>query len=104
MGFADLLASADRAVLQHLGGVVTYAPSAGDPVEVRGIFDAAFVRTDAGRAGVMGSGPAVFLALADLPTDPEDDAPTITVNGTAYTVREADKDGAGGVLLHLTRA
>ena len=79
MGWPALLAAADRAALQHLGGAVRYAPTAGAPVDVEGIFDATFVRADAGQAGVVTSGPAVFLRLADLPSDPETDDPAITI-------------------------
>jgi hypothetical protein len=43
----------------------------------------------------------VFLLLADLPTDPDDDEPTVTVNGVDYSVRERKKDGMGGVFLML---
>jgi len=104
MGFPALLASSDRAVLQHLGGTVVYAPSDGEPVEVPGIFDAAWVRVDAGEAGVTSVGPAVFLRLSDLPSDPEDDAGArVTAGGTTYRIREAQRDGQGGVVLHLHR-
>jgi hypothetical protein len=101
MAWPALLAAADRAVLQQLGGTVRYAPTAGQAVDVRGVFEAAYVRTEAGQAGVVSSGPAVFLRLADLPSDPEDDSPTITVEGVEYSVREPQKDGQGGVLLLL---
>lgn len=103
MAFPALLALADRATLQHLGGVVRYTPGTGAAVDVRGVFDAAYVKVDAGHAGVSSSGPAVFLRLEDLPSDPEDDAPGITVDGVGYVVREVQKDGLGGVLLHLHR-
>lgn len=102
MTFPALLAAADRAALQHLGGPVRYTPSAGAPVDVRGIFDAAYVRADAGQAGVVSSGPAVFLLVADLPSDPGTDlAATVTVDGATYKIREPQKDGLGGVLLQL---
>jgi hypothetical protein len=87
-----------------LGGTVLYAPRDGEPeVEVDAIFDAMHVRADAGIAGVTTSGPAVFLRLADLPSDPDDDDVVITVDGVTYKVREAEKDGQGGVLLRLNR-
>jgi hypothetical protein len=104
VSFSALLASADKAALAILGGSVTYAPSAGAPVTVRGVFDAAYVRVDAGQAGISSSGPAVFLRLADLPTDPEDDAAMVTVDAVQFRVRECQKDGLGGVLLLLHRA
>ena len=101
MGWASHLATADRAVLGVLGGPVLYGPGVGEAVEVRGIFDASYVKVDAGTAGGSSVGPAVVLRLADLPSDPEDDDPTITAAGTAYRVREVQRDGQGGVLLLL---
>lgn len=100
-----LLAAADRAAVQHLGGPVRYTPASGPPVDVTGIFDAAYVTAAAGgQVGVGSSGPAVFLVLADLPTDPEDDDPTITVAGKSYRVKGApEKDGTGGVVLRLRK-
>lgn len=105
MAFPDLLAAADRAALQHLGGPVRYTPSPinGDAVDVTGIFDAAAVHQDVGQAGLVSQGPQVFLRLADLPVDPEDDDPTVVVAGNEYRVREVQKDGQGGVLLLLHR-
>jgi hypothetical protein len=102
--FAAILGAADRAVLQHLGGTVRYVPGVGPAIDVRGVFEASYVRADAGDAGVASSGPVVFLQLADLPLDPAEDDPTITVEGVSYKLREPPrKDGAGGVLLFLHR-
>lgn len=107
MIFSSHLAAADRAIQKHLGGAVTYTPSRGATVPVTGIFDAAYVRADVGQAGVSTTGPAVFLVLADLPTNPEEEdleLLRITVDAVKYRVREAQPDGMGGVLLHLYRA
>src|SRR5512133_3481279 len=106
MAFAAHIAAADRAVLQHLGedGLIRYAPSVGDAVDVKGVFDASYVQVNAGQAGVVSSGPAVFLMVADLPTNPEEDDPIITVAGVAYRVREPKSDGKGGVVLLLHEA
>jgi len=102
VAFPDLLAGADRAALTVLGGPVVYAAQYGAPVAVRGVFDAAYVRTDALLGSASGSGPAVFLRLADLPSDPAIDVdPTVTVAGVEYRVRETRKDGMGGVVLLL---
>jgi hypothetical protein len=102
VGFSELLATVDRAVRKTLGGSVTYSPTSGSPVTVDGVFDAAYVRVDLGQAGVSSSGPAVFLRLSDLPSDPSTDATaTVTVSGVTYTVHEAQPDGLGGVLLQL---
>lgn len=105
MDFAAHLASADAAVVGHLGAEVTYTPGVGDAVPVTGIFDAAHEQVDAGQPGVTSSGPAVFLRLSDLPSDPETDTDaTVTVDGVLYRPWEPAKDGQGGVLLRLHRA
>lgn len=106
MGWHELIATADRAALKHLGGaVVRYAPATGAPVDVEGLFYASYMQAVAGSAAVVSSGPAVFLPaeqLAKLPTDPALDEPTITVAGKSYRVREPQKDSEGAVLLLLT--
>lgn len=102
MAFADLVAAADLAVRDHLGGVaVTYRPEHEDPVEVTGMFDELHVLNEPDRPGVEQSGPSVFLALKDLPVHPDDDSPTLTIGDTDYTVRERQYDGQGGVRLLL---
>lgn len=105
MAFSDLIASADRAARDHLGGVaVVYAPEVGDAVEVRGIFDARFVIADQGEAGVEQVAPAVWLELDELPVHPDDDEPTLTIEGRQYRVRERQPDGMGTIRLLLHRA
>lgn len=102
MGFSDLLAGADSVVRAKLGDAVTYTPGTGAPVTVNGVFDSAYVLAESGRGGVATSGPAVFLSLADLPSDPTKDlAARVTVNGVTYKPREPKPDGLGGVLLLL---
>lgn len=107
MAFPELLAAADRAVLTHLGGTVRYQPQLGDAKDVLGVFDTAFLLVSGGTAGgpgVESNQPAVFLLLADLPKDPDQDDPLITVDGVVYRVRERQKDGKGGVVLFLREA
>lgn len=102
MSFADLLQAVDVTSRALLGEDVIYTPGVGAAVTARGIFDAAYVRVDAGNAGVSSSVPAVFLSLDDLPTDPSDDEDCrVTRLGVIYKVREAEPDGLGGVLLFL---
>lgn len=104
MGFADLLATVDRATRRVLGGVATYTPGVGAPVVVDGIFDANYTRVDVGEAGAASVGPALFLRLEDLPSDPETDAgATVTINSVTYRIHEVQPDGLGGVhlLMHL---
>jgi hypothetical protein len=103
VSFSELLAAADRAILTPLGSAIGYTPDGAAPVSVIGIFDSAFVRVAAGEAGVASSGPAVFFLLNDLPVDPEDDDPVLSISGVDYVVTEVNKDGVGGVILHLHR-
>jgi hypothetical protein len=89
-----------------MGGAVRYAPSAltGEPfVDLTGVFDDAYVQASSLDQQVTSTGPRVFVLLADLaPYDPEEDEnPTVTIGGVRYRVREAQKDGQGGVLLQL---
>lgn len=104
--FADLVERVDRAVQGALGGVtVTYQPELGAPVDVTGVFDERYVLAKgSAEAGVETLGPAVFLRLEDLPTDPEDDEPTITIASVVYRVVERRPDGMGGMVLVLRRA
>jgi hypothetical protein len=104
MSFLDLQRAADRVARSQLGEPVTYTPGTGSPVEVNGVFDTVYVRVDGKQDGVSSSGPAVFLDLDDLPSNPEEDTPTVTVRGVTYSVREVQPDGTGSVVLLLYRA
>jgi hypothetical protein len=101
--FAAHLARADAAAVDHLGSVASYTPEGGEAVEVQGIFDAAYVLVDPGAGpGVSSCGPALFVRMADLPSDPREDEPSIEVAGVQYRVKEVRPDGQGGVLLLLS--
>ena len=105
MAFPDLVERIDRAVQGNLGGVsVTYEPAEGDPVEVTGVFDEVYHRVIAAEAGVEQIGPAVWFRLDDLPEDPDDDDPLITIAGNLYRVVERQRDGMGSIRLLLHRA
>lgn len=104
--FAELVAGVDRTCQEQLGGeVVTYAPAeVGPPVPVTGIFDLQYVLAKGtAEAGVEVLGPAVFFRLEDLPVDPEDDEPTLTIRGLDYRVIERRPDDMGGIVLALRR-
>lgn len=105
MSYADLVARADRATETNLGGEsMTYTPAVGAPVMVTGIFDAPYVLAKgSAEAGVEALSPAVFFRLEDLPVDPEDDDPTITIRGVDYRVVERRPDGMGGIVLQLRK-
>lgn len=105
MDFDALVTLMDVPVRSTLGGDVLYTPGTGTAVTVRGIFDAAYQLVEVGTPGVSSVGPAVFLKLADLPTDPEEDREArITVASVEYLVHTSKPDGLGGtyLLLHTT--
>lgn len=84
--------------------IITYQPTDGPLVEVKGIFDAQYTlaKGDA-EAGVESTAPAFFCQLASLPTDPELDEPTLTINGIRYRVVERRLAGLGAIVLVLRR-
>jgi hypothetical protein len=105
--FDTLIRRVDRAAQSQLGGeLVTYAPAVGAPVQVTGIFDANYVLVTGsiGNTGVEALGPAVFFRLEDLPVDPEDDEPILTIRGVDYKVLERRPDDMGGIVLAIRRA
>lgn len=103
MRFADFLAIADRVVTTILGEPVSYVPGVGEPVDVSGVFNAAYEYVDINtHDGVASVGPAIFLTLSDLPTDPETDTDArIVRQAVTYRAHTVKPDGLGGVLLLL---
>lgn len=108
MSFSDLLEVVDRAALRVFGEPepIIYTPDGEDPVELTGIFDLQYVLAKGGlaEAGVEAVGPAAFFRLSDLPVDPEDDEPTLTIRGVDYIVIERRPDGLGGIVFGLRRS
>lgn len=103
MGFADLMAQADRTAREVLGGSVVYRPGVGAPVTVAGVFDAAFSLVDLGDPGVASVGPVVFLGRLELPSDPDTDRDArIEVAGVLYRIHEV-RPSLDGVFLLLHR-
>lgn len=104
MSFADNVALMDRTAQTLLRGSesIVYRPQFGVPAAVTGIFDAMYVRAQGdGEAGVEALGPAVFLTLADLPTDPMVDDPILTIDGADYRVVERKPAEFGSIVLVL---
>lgn len=106
MGFPERVAAVDNAVREHLGNVtVVYQPATGEAVTLEDqVFDENYVLIEASESAVEQVTPAVWLTLADLPIDPDEDDPRLTINGTIYKVRERKRDSLGTVLLLLLRA
>src|SRR5574343_1839729 len=98
MAFSDLVADADRAVQDHLGGVTAiYQPENGEAVDVTVMFDRSYQREDGNaHAGVEELSLAVFVRVDDLPIHPDEDEPRLTIDGEEFRVRERQPDGMGG--------
>lgn len=112
MGFAENIARLDRHAQQRLGAVpVTYRPKFGPAVSLTptgdplvGIFDDSFVLAQgSAEAGVEASLPTVNLILADLPTDPEVDDPTLTIGGVDYRIFKRAPADYGSIVLSLRK-
>lgn len=112
MAFADLVMAVDRNVQRVLGAVpVTYRPKFGPAVSTTpsgapllGIFDDTFVLAQgSAEAGVEASLPTVNLILADLPTDPEVDDPTLTIGGVDYRIVKRAPADYGSIVLTLRK-
>jgi len=83
----------------------TLTPPEGEPIQVNGIFDAAYQPSDPeSSASVMGYGPALHVAESALPELPYDWRAVRAKNGKAYTVVEPKPDGQGMVVLRLREA
>lgn len=119
MSFAEHIARLDRIAIDAFGDkdgngspeVITYTPEDGDPVSetpggetLTGIFSELYeLAHSTADAGVDTLGPAVFFRLSDLPVDPQDDEPTITIRGDDYAVTRREPDGMGGIVLGLRK-
>lgn len=112
MGFAEAVARIDRNAQRLLDGVpVTYRPKFGPAVSTTpggapllGIFDDTFVLVQgSAEAGVEARLPTVNLILADLPTDPEVDDPTLTIGGVDYRIVKRAPADYGSIVLTLRK-
>ena len=98
------MALIDSPIRKLLGSAVTYTPGGGAPQQVRGVFESAYARADAGNPGISTAVPAFFARVSELASNPMVDLEAlVTVDGTVYRIREVQPDGLGGVvlLLHL---
>jgi hypothetical protein len=83
---------------------VIYQPAVGAAVLIQGLFDELYSLAQAGaEAGTETLVPAVFLRLSDLPVDPEQDDPTLTIAGFDYRVIERRTAGLGAIVLALRK-
>jgi len=97
----------DDALIKTFGkpaAEITYLPEQSIvPVGVPGIFDEAYVLAEVGEAGVASTAPVLFCRREQLPVDPDEDDPIITVDGVEYTKREVKPDGQGGLIIVLRK-
>lgn len=85
------------------GTDVTYTPSVGDPVTVKGVFSNGYIEVPLGNGvATATSGPTLGVKLDDLPVAPSQ-ATRITIGGVTYRINHSEEDGQGGALLILSK-
>ena len=94
--------AADRAIffgVDDFGITATYTRGA-TPSTVIGIFDMAYVTVDVAEVGYASAEPEFLMQSSQVPSGavPGD---TLTVNSTAYIVRNIEPDGTGVTRLRL---
>lgn len=90
-----------KAGIAAFGESVEYHAQLRLPVEIRGIFDAAFVPVDPQSGVSVGSSvPMIDIRLADLPTSPSP-GDRVLVRGDFYRVVTFQPDGQGAAKLLL---
>jgi hypothetical protein len=101
LGFSDLADRALKAVRNVLGEDVTYNPSAGDPLTIKGVFNKQHIEIDpGGSVSVSSNRPNLLIRLADLENEPTK-SDTVEIDATEYAVVDCQEDGEGGALLFL---
>ena len=98
MVFDDIAQNVIDAVNTALGKDITYTPSVGSPVSIKGIFDNQFVDIE----GIVSVKPTLRISLADLASAPtKNDA--VTISSVTYSILESRVDGFGGTTLILQK-
>ena len=98
MGWDDSIGALNSACLAVFGRGITYRPTAGAPVELRGILQTG--------AQLEGHAPGVyavlFLQAADLP-EGAGLGDAVAIGADTYKVFEMESDAGGGVKLALRK-
>lgn len=104
MNWADLATATHRAavgVFEH-PGVSLVVIATGQALPFPAIFDAEGVRVDHETgATVSTNAPMLGVTIADLPLQPNNKLHRVRVGATEYTIKDIDRDGVAGVVLHL---
>lgn len=100
---STLFAGLPSLFTQVLGTAAIYTPAAGgEPVMLRGIFNAAFILIELQDGiSVESSKPVITIKTSDAPLAKRGDS--IEVNSTVYSVRGVEPDGRGMTMLVLGR-
>lgn len=85
---------------------VVYQPAAGGLYNLVGMFDETYEEQGVAQSFLDNQGPSVMLRgteVEKLPIDPQDDDPTLVIEGASYQVRKRVNDGptGRGIRLHL---
>lgn len=99
---SDLFAGLPSLFTGVLGTAAIYTPAGGSPVEIRGMFNAAFLLVELkDGVSVESSRPVITIKTSDAPLAKRGDS--IAVNSATYSVRGVEPDGRGLTMLILGR-
>lgn len=88
-----------RRIVDRLGEDVTYTPSGGSAVTVRGVFSKYYVTVGMPGADASASNPVIGCMTADVPNARAGDA--FTIRGVGYKVSIPEPDADGMTVLQL---
>jgi hypothetical protein len=94
--WASLTNALNTGVLGAFGREVVYTPQAGDPVNVRAIFES----TREAEENAPGVYAVLFVRAGDLSLPPQR-GDEVTVDGATYKVYDLEGDTTGAVVLKL---
>ena len=97
--WASLTDALNTSVLGAFSREVLYAPQAGDPLTVRGIFES----TREPEENAPGVYAVLFMRAGDLPQPPER-GDEVTVDEATYKVFDIEADTTSAVVLRLRQA
>ena len=92
----------DAAVIATFGEDVTYTPSGGGAVVVKGFYQNPDDEPDTVDVDFIATAPRVTLLNSDAPAPTNGD--TFLIRGVSYTVKDYEVDEAALVVFHLLEA
>lgn len=105
MAWPDLASDVHAAALDEFGQAVVWRPKGGAPLDLRGIFRAAYESVQVTPDGPIATvQPACDVRLPDLPAAPKEGDQLTGPDGVLYRVVETQPSGEGMTRFLLARA